>query len=116
MQRIQASSEGAPQQTSPPRQRQPALGSLAIQSFASFRSRTSSNPPLVAVQSPVRRKPLPIGSPVVDHAPASQSNTRTSTVHDKHNTPSHQGLRRPDTILSPPLTEDDLFVPRNLDE
>lgn len=99
MHKTQASTEGVP---SPPRSKPSGLTSIAIQSFASFRSQTSANPvPIVAVP---RRKPLPVDSPV-----AGQFNGRP---FDKDGTP----LRRPDTVLSPPLTEDELFVPRNLDE
>lgn len=102
MHKIQASAEGVP---SPPRPKPSGLTSIAIQSFASFRSQTSANPvPVIAVP---RRKPLPVDSPV-----ANQFNGRPFDGQDKDNTQS----RRPDTVLSPPLSEDDLFVPRNLDE
>jgi len=99
MHKIQASTEGVP---SPPRSKPPGLTSIAIQSFALFRSQTSANPvPIVAVP---RRKPLPIDSPV-----ASQSNGRAFFEQDKDKDST-------DAVLSPPVNDDDLFVPRNLDE
>jgi hypothetical protein len=108
MHRSQASTDGAPSHA---RVKPSALPSLAIQSFASFQSQTSSHPIPVAVQ--VRRKPLPIESPVIGRfawtssSPAQQERDKGSAVP--------QDPRR--QVLSPPLTEDDaLFVPRNLDE
>jgi hypothetical protein len=114
MQRPLAATEGAPE---PPRSKPFALPSLAIQSFASFQSQTSSYPILVAVQpSPIRRKPLPAESPVIGRFATAQFNTRPPRGQDKDLTLPIQGHRHRDTVLSPPLTEDDLFVPRNLDE
>jgi hypothetical protein len=110
MQKTQAPSEGVPSS------RAPTLASIAIQSFTSFRLQTSSDPVPVAVQSPVRRKPLPLDSPIVGRYPAAQSDTRTSAAQNKEDTLPSQSLRRLDTVLSPPLTAEDLFVPRNLDE
>jgi hypothetical protein len=105
MHKNQASTEGVP---SPPRSKPAGLTSIAIQSFASFRSQTSANPvPVVAVP---RRKPLPADSPV-----AGQFEGRPSAGQDKDSSTSFPGLRRPATVLSPPLTADEL-IPRNLDE
>lgn len=116
MQRPPAATEGAP--LPPPRSKPSALTSIAIPTFASFQSQTSSYPVPIAVQSsPIRRKPLPAESPVIGRFAAAQFETRTSTVQDKDITLPIQGRRRLNTVLSPPLTEDDdLFVPRNLDE
>lgn len=108
--RSQASTEGAP------RARPSALPSLAIQSFVSFQSQTSHPVPIAVQPSPIRRKPLPAESPVIGRFAAAQFSTRPSTVQDKDLSLPIQGHRRPDNVLSPPLTEDELFVPRNLDE
>lgn len=105
MQDAQASGVDAPSSASPPRQKPSTLASIAIQSFAAFRSQTSSQPIPIAVQSPVRRKPLPADSPVA--ARFSQSNLRSSSITNKDNPPN--------SVLSPPLTDEGLFVPRNLD-
>ncbi|KAF2832871.1 hypothetical protein CC86DRAFT_310363 [Ophiobolus disseminans] len=102
MHKFQASTEGVP---SPPRPKPSGLTSIAIQSFASFRSQTSANPVPIAVP---RRKPLPADSPVAGHF-----NPPTSAGQHKTNISSYHPPR-PDAALSPPLT-DDLFVPRNLD-
>lgn len=105
----QAPGEVAPStqaQASPPRQKPSTLASIAIQSFAAFRSQTSSQPIPVAIQSPVRRKPLPADSPVA--ARFSQSNLRANSITSKDNPPNN-------SVLSPPLTDEGLFVPRNLD-
>lgn len=107
MQDAQAPGEGAPSsqaQASPPRQK--TLASIAIQSFAAFRSQTSSQPVPIAVQSPVRRKPLPADSPIA--ARFSQSSLRSNSITSKDGLP-------PSSVLSPPLTDEGLFVPRNLD-
>ncbi|KAF1930917.1 uncharacterized protein M421DRAFT_418397 [Didymella exigua CBS 183.55] len=109
MQNAQAPGEVAPStqaQASPPRQKPSTLASIAIQSFAAFRSQTSSQPVPIAVQSPVRRKPLPADSPVA--ARFSQANLRTNSITSKDNPPNN-------SVLSPPLTDEGLFVPRNLD-
>ncbi|KAJ8116736.1 hypothetical protein OPT61_g1911 [Boeremia exigua] len=107
MQDAQASGADAPSsqaQASPPRQKPSTLASIAIQSFAAFRSQTSSQPVPIAVQSPVRRKPLPADSPVA--ARFSQSSLRSNSITNKD---------KPNPVLSPPLTDEGLFVPRNLD-
>ncbi|KAF3035731.1 hypothetical protein E8E11_003687 [Didymella keratinophila] len=109
MQDAQAPGEVAPStqaQASPPRQKPSTLASIAIQSFAAFRSQTSSQPVPVAVQSPVRRKPLPADSPVA--ARFSQLSARSNSITSKDNPPNP-------SVLSPPLTDEGLFVPRNLD-
>ena len=120
MKDAQASGANAPAsqaQASPPRQKPSTLASIAIQSFATFRSQTSSNPvPIAVAQSPLKRKPLPANSPVVGHFTASQSIKSSATVQNKESALPYQGPRRSNAVLSPPLTEDDLFVPRNLDE
>ncbi|KAH6615090.1 hypothetical protein C7974DRAFT_320186 [Boeremia exigua] len=108
MQAARASGVGAPSSqapASPPRQKPSTLASIAIQSFAAFRSQTSSQPVPIAVQSPVRRKPLPADSPVA--ARFSQSSLRSNSITAKD--------RPPNSVLSPPLTDEGLFVPRNLD-
>lgn len=112
MQPPQASIERAP---SPPRTKPATLPSLAIQSFASFQSQTSLTPVPIAVQaSPIRRKPLPLESPVIGRF--AQYNTPSSNVQEnKDFTLPIQGLRLRDVSLPAPLTEDELFVPRNLD-
>ncbi|KAF2189453.1 hypothetical protein K469DRAFT_747542 [Zopfia rhizophila CBS 207.26] len=114
-------SEVAPSSTLQPPKKPSALANIAIQSFAAFRSQTSSSP----APSPVRRKPLPANaSPIVGRF-SSAEYTNPRLVGDKDNTqrsfslnsPPPQGPRRLDTILSPPLSADEeLFVPRNLDE
>ncbi|KAF2120814.1 hypothetical protein BDV96DRAFT_595223 [Lophiotrema nucula] len=114
--------EGAPSTSS--HQKKPStLANIAIQSFAAFRSQTSSSP----APSPVRRKPLPANSPVVGRfSSAEYSSSPPKAVADKDNkqqrsysvnSPPLQPPRRLETILSPPLSVDaDLFLPRNLDE
>ncbi|KAF1830257.1 hypothetical protein BDW02DRAFT_633793 [Decorospora gaudefroyi] len=126
MQAVQAPIEGShpPPQASPPRPKPPSLASIAISSFAVFRSQSqsqSSQPLPVAVQSPVRRKPLPADSPVVGRFAADQSNNPSSTVPGpepgKDSRLSSQRPLVPDNIVSPPWTDDeDVFVPRNLDD
>ncbi|KAK1915321.1 hypothetical protein P3342_003129 [Pyrenophora teres f. teres] len=73
MQAVQASPEDAHPRVSPPRQnpKGSGLASITISSFAAFRSQ-SSQPVPIAVQSPVRRKPLPADSPVVTRFSAQQ--------------------------------------------
>lgn len=116
MQAVQAPREGLPPSRAlSSRQKPSTLASIAVQSFAAFRSQTSSQPAPVAVQSPVRRKPLPANSPVVGHFPATQSNYTASTAADKDPSLPSQGYRRPDAVLTPPLSDDTLFLPRNLD-
>lgn len=105
MQDAQASGVDAPSSASPLRQKPSTLASIAIQSFAAFRSQTSSQPVPIAVQSPVRRKPLPADSPVA--ARFSQASLRSNSIANKDKPPS--------SVLSPPLTDEGLFVPRNLD-
>ncbi|RMZ68873.1 intracellular transport [Pyrenophora seminiperda CCB06] len=87
----------------PPRQnpKGSGLASIAISSFAAFRSQ-SSQPVPVAVQSPVRRKPLPADSPVV---------ARFSAQHSK-NASDHLAIYN----NTPPDFDEDLFLPRDLDE
>jgi hypothetical protein len=107
MQRFNASTDDAPRAKP-----SATLPSLAIQSFASFQSQTSSHPIPVAVQ--VRRKPLPIESPVIGRFNWSQPSPALQH-RDKETTVSDPDPRR--LVLSPPLTEDEgLIVPRNLDE
>lgn len=107
MQDAQAPGKAAPSsQASPPRQKPSTLASIAIQSFAAFRTQTSSQPVPIAVQSPVRRKPLPADSPVA--ARFSQSNLRANNITSNENPPTN-------SVLSPPLTNEGLFAPRNLD-
>ncbi|RYN94881.1 hypothetical protein AA0120_g4012 [Alternaria tenuissima] len=120
MQAVQASPEGAhpPNNASPPRQKGSSLASIAISSFAAFRSQSSQAVP-VAVQSPVRRKPLPANSPVVGRFAADRQSKEPSIAivyPDKGSDLPAQGVRAPDNILSPPLSDEDLFLPRNLDD
>ncbi|KAL5120267.1 hypothetical protein ACEQ8H_001825 [Pleosporales sp. CAS-2024a] len=98
-----------------PRAKPSGLPSLAIQSFASFQSRTSSPVPVAVQPSHIRRKPLPAESPVIGRFPAAQYGARPAVQQDKDVTPPRQGARV-GAILSPPLTDDELFVPRNLDD
>jgi hypothetical protein len=116
---VQASDEGAPLPNafaSPPRQKASSLASIAISSFAAFRSQ-SSQPVPVAVQSPVRRKPLPANSPVVGRFTADQlSKPSSAAAPDKGLGLAALSRRAPDTTLSPPLSDEDLFLPRNLDK
>ncbi|CAG5157139.1 uncharacterized protein ALTATR162_LOCUS4931 [Alternaria atra] len=118
MQAVQASPEGAqpPNNASPPRQKGSSLASIAISSFAAFRSQSSQAVP-VAVQSPVRRKPLPANSPVVGRFTADQQskNPSAAALDRASDLPIEKG-RAPDNILSPPLSDEDLFLPRNLDD
>ena len=117
MQAVQAPIEGAPTvHASPPRQKPSSLASIAISSFASFRSQTAALP-VPATQSPVRRKPLPANSPIAGRFTADQSNPPSyAAAADKLNSLPSQSLRIPGSVLSPPLTDDDSFLPRNLDE
>jgi hypothetical protein len=108
--RSQPSTEGVP------RAKPSGLPSLAIQSFASFQSQTSSPVPIAVQPSPIRRKPLPAESPVIGRFAAAQFSTRPAVVQDQDFSLPIQGARRVNNVLSPPLTEDELFVPRNLDE
>ena len=108
MKDAQASGADAPAsqaQASPPRQKPSTLASIAIQSFATFRSQTSSQPVPIAVQSPVRRKPLPADSPIV--ARFSQLSLRSNSITSRDNPAG--------SVLSPPLTDEGLFAPRDLD-
>ncbi|KAH7414113.1 hypothetical protein DE146DRAFT_627186 [Phaeosphaeria sp. MPI-PUGE-AT-0046c] len=82
------------------------LPSLATQPFASFQSQA----PSLAVQpSPIRRKPLPLESPVVSHFARSQA--RPSPLDDKSAIVRQKGANQRDG----PIQDDDLFAPRNLD-
>lgn len=107
----------ASSQNNPPRARAPFLASLAISSFAAFSRNNSQPAPPVAVQSPVKRKPLPPDSPVV----AAELNSGPKRAGDKDsnnpNRPS-QDPRRVDAAFSPTPSDDGLgiFLPRNLDE
>ncbi|KAI0590600.1 CCDC158 multi-domain protein [Pyrenophora tritici-repentis] len=103
MQAVQASPEDAHPKVSPPRQnpKGSGLASIAISSFAAFRSQ-SSQPVPIAVQSPVRRKPLPADSPVVARFSAQQSKNADDTVAIYND-------------LTPDFDED-LFLPRDLDD
>ncbi|KAG9186789.1 hypothetical protein G6011_09897 [Alternaria panax] len=120
MQAVQASPEGAhpPNNASPPRQKGSSLASIAISSFAAFRSQSSQAVP-VTVQSPVRRKPLPANSPVVGRFTVdrqSEDPSPAAVYADKgSDLPAHRG-RTPDNILSAPLSDEDLLLPRNLDD
>ncbi|PSN72784.1 hypothetical protein BS50DRAFT_652918 [Corynespora cassiicola Philippines] len=96
--------------SSPPRAKPSTLASIAISSFAAFRSQTSTQPVPVAVQSPVRRKPLPPDSPVVGRFPG-ETNDDPKPIH-RLNTLQRQGS----FPNSPPPDEELLFQPRNLDE
>jgi hypothetical protein len=117
MQAVQASPEGAHlANASPPRQKGSSLASIAISSFAAFRSQSSYAVP-VAVQSPVRRKPLPVDSPVVGRSAVDQqAKASSAAAPDKGPELSAQRGRAPDNTLSLPLSDEDLFLPRNLDE
>jgi hypothetical protein len=104
---------------SPPKARAPFLAALAISSFAAFRSQPAAP---AAVQSPVRRKPLPPGSPAVGrYSPAElNSGPKPAAADNDVNIPNPPlppapPPRRVDAAAHPPLTQDD-FVPRNLDE
>ncbi|KAI4646116.1 uncharacterized protein J4E79_010625 [Alternaria viburni] len=120
MQAVQASPEGAHAPNafaSPPRQKGSSLASIAISSFAAFRSQSSQPVPVAVLQSPVRRKPLPANSPVVGRfAVDQQSNLPSAAAPDKSVDLAAQRGRAPDTTLSPPVTDEDLFLPRNLDD
>ncbi|KAI4616443.1 uncharacterized protein J4E87_008709 [Alternaria ethzedia] len=120
MQAVQASPEGAHAPNafaSPPRQKGSSLASIAISSFAAFRSQSSQPVPVAVLQSPVRRKPLPANSPVVGRFTVDQqSNLPSATAPDKSVDLAAQRGRAPDTVLSPPVTDEDLFLPRNLDD
>ncbi|KAL6703250.1 hypothetical protein ACN47E_010038 [Coniothyrium glycines] len=109
MQAVQASTHGAPASNGAPSRPKPSssLPSIAVPSFAVFQSRTSAAPVPVAVQSPVRRKPLPPDSPVAARFSARQSATPSTLAKSPLPTP----------ILSPPYSDEDLlFLPRNLDD
>ncbi|OAL50534.1 hypothetical protein IQ07DRAFT_631522 [Pyrenochaeta sp. DS3sAY3a] len=113
----QAPLEGLlPAQASPPRQKPSTLASIAIQSFAAFRTQSPSQPAPVAVQSPVRRKPLPANSPVAGRFSADQSNQLAPRVPDKDTGLSPPVSRRTDIPSSPQPSDELLFLPRNLDE
>ncbi|KAI4606648.1 hypothetical protein J4E83_010020 [Alternaria metachromatica] len=120
MQAVQASPEGAHAPNafaSPPRQKGSSLASIAISSFAAFRSQSSQPVPVAVLQSPVRRKPLPANSPVVGRFTVDQqSNLPSAAAPDKSVDLAAQRGRAPDTTLSPPVTDEDLFLPRNLDD
>ncbi|KAI4912921.1 hypothetical protein J4E90_006329 [Alternaria incomplexa] len=120
MQAVQASPEGAHAPNafaSPPRQKGSSLASIAISSFAAFRSQSSQPVPVAVLQSPVRRKPLPANSPVVGRFTVDQqSNLPSAAAPDKSVDLAAQRGRVPDTVLSPPVTDEDLFLPRNLDD
>jgi hypothetical protein len=86
------------------------LPSLATQPFASFQSQASSSPlPFTVQPSPIRRKPLPLESPVVSNF--AQSQARPSTLEEQGTIVPQQGPRQ----LDGPIEDDELFVPRNLD-
>jgi hypothetical protein len=117
MQAVQApTAEGAhPPKDVQPRQKPASLASIAISSFATFRSQSSQSVP-VAIQSPVRRKPLPADSPVAGRSAADQFDTLPPPVPAKDYPLLGQRLNLPDNILSPPWSDEDSFLPRNLDE
>ncbi|KAF2264486.1 hypothetical protein CC78DRAFT_227951 [Lojkania enalia] len=115
--------EGAPSTaTSQQRQKPSTLPNIAIQSFSAFRAQTSSSP----APSPVRRKPLPANaSPVIGRFSSAEYSNSPKIVGDRDNiqrsysvnSPPLPGPRRIDTTLSPPPSADEeLFIPRNLDE
>lgn len=108
--RSQPSTEGAP------RAKPSGLPSLAIQSFASFQSQTSSPVPIAVQPSPIRRKPLPAESPVIGRFAAAQYSTRPSASQDKDSFRLPLQGARVASVPTPPLTANELFVPRNLDE
>ncbi|KAF2691065.1 hypothetical protein K458DRAFT_426445 [Lentithecium fluviatile CBS 122367] len=113
-----SSQQASHKTSSPPKARAPFLAALAISSFAAFRSQPAASAP--AVQSPVRRKPLPPDSPVVGrYTPAElNSGPRPAAVDNDVGIPNptpSQAPRRVDAAPYLPLDELD-FVPRNLDE
>lgn len=125
MQAVQASSpqDARPLPLSPPRQKGSSLASIAISSFAAFRSQPpqpapAPAPPPVALQSPVRRKPLPADSPIVGRFSADQftSLITTATASLKETSRPVPGPLSLETVLAPPVSDQELFVPRNLDE
>jgi len=110
--------------TSPPRAKPAFLASLAIPTFAAFRSQTSQPAPPQAVaavaQSPVRRKPLPLDSPVVGrYLPPAQDKLPADIPSNIFNRTPPQGARVVAAAARSPAfddAEDDFFFPRNLDE
>ncbi|KAL5450631.1 hypothetical protein PMIN07_000029 [Paraphaeosphaeria minitans] len=116
-------SGGAPSTSSPPRAKPAFLAALAIPSFASFtRSQATQLAPPVAVQPPLRRKPLPPGSPVVGRYSPAESNNGTGLASDRQSGRNilnrHSQDPRRAAALPSPAASVDLFdlVPRNLDE
>ena len=122
---------------SPPRQKPAFLAALAIPSFASFtRSQAAAQPlsqpqvhpqvhahapDLPVVQSPVRRKPLPPGSPVVGRYSPAELKGDPGVAPDKSrailNRRPSQDPRRPAVLPSPSTTPNVIaLIPRNLDE
>lgn len=112
MQTVQASSaDTRPLPVSPPRQKGSSLASIAISSFAAFRSQApqpapAPAPPFGLQSPPVRRKPLPVDSPIVGRFLVDQFNRPIATT----------AAPSLNSSLAPPVTDEDLFVPRNLDD
>ncbi|KAF2018675.1 hypothetical protein BU24DRAFT_101890 [Aaosphaeria arxii CBS 175.79] len=108
---LQQSLSSSSSSPSPPRSNPPTLATIAISSFAAFRSQTSTNP----VPSPVRRKPLPANSPVAGRFVSAEYNKNQVVDRTSLGRTSSSNSNNP--VLSPSFAaEDDLFVPRNLDE
>ncbi|KAJ6271062.1 intracellular protein transport-like protein [Bipolaris maydis] len=105
-----SSADTRPLPASPPRQKASSLASIAISSFAAFRSQApqpAAPPPPFGLQSPpVRRKPLPVDSPIAGRFPVDQFNRPIATT----------AAPSLNSSLAPPVTDEDLFVPRNLDD
>lgn len=108
-----------PASESSSRSKPPFLASLAISPFSAFRSQPSNAPP---TQSPIRRKPLPPDSPVVArYSQTPSTKNQSNAAGDKgtgnivYNPPANVA-RRSNAAPFPPLTDDDLFIVRNLDE
>ncbi|KAK7193621.1 hypothetical protein DPSP01_000174 [Paraphaeosphaeria sporulosa] len=116
-------SGGAPSTSSPPRAKPAFLAALAIPSFASFtRSQATQPAPPTAVQSPLRRKPLPPGSPVVGRYSPAELNNGTGVAPDRQNgrnilNRQSQDPRRAAALPSPASSVGLIdLIPRNLDE
>jgi hypothetical protein len=101
-------------QSSPPRQKPSILANIGLSNFAAFRSQPQHLSP---VPSPVRRKPLPANSPVVGRFAAAEFSNPSKVVGDKEDIQrSFSTNAQAPAVLSPPLSDEELFVPRNLDE
>jgi hypothetical protein len=114
MQDAQAPSGATPStQGSPPRQKPATL--TFLQSFTAFRSQPTQPVP-VAVQSPVRRKPLPADSPIVARFESGGHPLISSAALNKDNTNPSSLSQITSAEQSPLFTDEELFLPRNLDE